>query len=126
MFRLALKSGNIPVAADFLDNSTQIDEQDYLASNDDVSHSVAGKEYSSGLAHYICSGEKEGRPGFTILLALQEALQIHCSSKVALDAMQRLLRSWIADANGKGRRKQNLDGAIGPDNALLKSSFAGA
>ena len=69
IFRLALFSHDIHTADSLIGSSTQSDEQNYLAANQDVADAVSKNEFESALDHFALAGQAEGRPGFESLRA---------------------------------------------------------
>lgn len=122
-FRLALRGGNIAAAANLLDHVTALEEQEYLALNQDVGGAVVGQVVGSGLAHFVRDGMNEGRSGFVAVLDMQDALQIHLGERIPLELMQKRLRQPVANGT-TGHERGN--GSLHPPRGTRRMPRRGA
>jgi GT2 family glycosyltransferase/glycosyltransferase involved in cell wall biosynthesis len=122
-FRLALRGGNVAAAANLLDHVTALEEQEYLALNQDVGGAVVGQVVGSGLAHFVRDGMNEGRSGFVAVLDMQDALQIHLGERIPLELMQKRLRQPVANGT-TGHERGN--GSLHPPRGTRRMPRRGA
>jgi glycosyltransferase involved in cell wall biosynthesis/GT2 family glycosyltransferase len=107
LFRLAICADEMQTAGGMVQSAMTIDQDLYLAANQDVAAAVEAGEYSSALDHFVRVGGIEGRFGFKSLYAIRYALR----AQTAVDVPITSLRQYISSRqNGHGQ-------SVGPDAA---------
>jgi glycosyltransferase involved in cell wall biosynthesis len=108
LFQLSIRAEELETAAGMIQGSMTVEQEIYLAANQDAAAAVATGEYTSALEHFVRVGEREGRPGFKSLYAIRYALRAQMDVDVPITSLQQYIasrRNGHGHAAGLGKSK---------------------
>jgi glycosyltransferase involved in cell wall biosynthesis/GT2 family glycosyltransferase len=132
MFRLALFCHDMDTADSLIESATLLEEKAYLAANPDVADAVSKNEFTSALDHFVLAGDREGRPGFAILLGIKQMLLAHLGVEVPISSMRHYILTHLQSQDGRPVSNGGLRNPIHPDrgskraNAIRRPQVASA